>query len=196
MNKKIALSGLSILAALALMGGATFAYFSDVGTSTGNTFSTGNLDLKLTDDTETDQDDVGASFGGTLVPGGCTGNQTLTLKNTGTVAADHAEVTVANTVTDNLLPADPDMDSYLRINLLTYGGADVTGQITNSNGSAFKDLADWAAGTGLDNLTLTDLNTEHDLVLDVCLDESAGNELQTDSVTSTFTVTLNQHSSQ
>jgi predicted ribosomally synthesized peptide with SipW-like signal peptide len=47
MNKKIALSSLSIMAALALIGGATFAFFSDTETSTGNTFTAGSLDLQI-----------------------------------------------------------------------------------------------------------------------------------------------------
>lgn len=52
MNTKIALSGMSILAALALIGGATFAFFSDNETSGGNTVTAGTLDLKVngTDD--------------------------------------------------------------------------------------------------------------------------------------------------
>lgn len=47
MNRRIALSGLSILAALGLIGGATFAFFNDVETSTGNVFQAGALDLKI-----------------------------------------------------------------------------------------------------------------------------------------------------
>lgn len=47
MNKKIALSGLSILTALALIGGATFAFFSDVETSHNNVLQAGALDLKI-----------------------------------------------------------------------------------------------------------------------------------------------------
>lgn len=52
MNKKILIS-LSIIAAVAAIAiGATSAYFSDVETSTGNTFTTGVLDLELTDSDE------------------------------------------------------------------------------------------------------------------------------------------------
>lgn len=198
MNTKIALSGLSILASLALMGGATFAFFSDSGTSSGNVFSTGTLDLKLTDNNETAQDTVTASFGsGSLVPGSCTGNQTLELKNTGTVAANHAEVRVANSVTDAGSNASPDIDAFLRISVLTYDGGDVTSQIPDTNGNLFKDLADWAATpAALDNLSLTNLNTNHPLVMDVCLDSTAGNTLQGDSNDATFTIDLNQDSSQ
>lgn len=47
MNKRIALSGLSILTALALIGGATFAFFSDVETSHDNVLQAGALDLTI-----------------------------------------------------------------------------------------------------------------------------------------------------
>lgn len=91
LNSRIALSGLSIFAALALVGGATFAFFSDTGTSSENTFSSGTLDLKLSDDTpETDQDSVSASFGGSgLAPGSCTATQQLRAKNSGTINGNH-----------------------------------------------------------------------------------------------------------
>ena len=47
MNKKIALSGLSILASLTLIGGAAFAFFSDTETSTGNILAAGAIDLGI-----------------------------------------------------------------------------------------------------------------------------------------------------
>lgn len=47
MNTRIALSGLSILASLAIIGGATFAFFSDTETSEDNVFVAGSLDLKV-----------------------------------------------------------------------------------------------------------------------------------------------------
>lgn len=47
MNSKIAMSALSIMASLAIMGGATFALFTDTATSQNNTFSTGNASLLI-----------------------------------------------------------------------------------------------------------------------------------------------------
>lgn len=47
MNKKIALSGISILTALTLVGAGAFAFFSDTETSTGNILAAGALDLKI-----------------------------------------------------------------------------------------------------------------------------------------------------
>ena len=56
MNKRLLLSLASLAASSALVVGATFAFFSDSGTSNDNVFSAGTLDLKLSDDTpETDQ---------------------------------------------------------------------------------------------------------------------------------------------
>jgi predicted ribosomally synthesized peptide with SipW-like signal peptide len=198
--KKLLLSLVTIGATGALLIGVTRAYFSDQGTSSNNIFSTGTLILGLRDGNEqADTKTLTATFGnGTLVPGtneqsgACTGDQTLTLKNTGTIAANHAEIHLANLVTDVSPTATPSMDSFLRIYKLEYDGTSVLNQIPVGSNS-FADLADWATNaTALDNLSLTNLNTDHHLVMNVCLDSSGGNDLQGDSVNSTFTVDLNQ----
>ncbi len=51
-NRRIIASGLSIVSALAVMGGATFAFFSDSATSTGNVFAAGTLSIDITDQNE------------------------------------------------------------------------------------------------------------------------------------------------
>ena len=192
MNRKIFVSLFSIAVMAVMVGAVTYAYFSDSGTSSGNVFSTGTLDLRLSDSDQSVQDSVSASFGSTtLVPGSCTSVQTLNLRNSGTVNANHVEVTLDNAA------SDPNMAKYLRIASLTYDGVNVLGQITFDNGNGFTDLEDWDLDTtALDNLALTNLNTNHALDLNVCLDSSAGNDLQGDNVTATFTTTLNQDSSQ
>jgi len=198
MNIRIGLSLLSIVTALSLTAGATYAFFSDSGTSSGNTFSTGTVNLLLADNNEPATNDVTASFGGTLVPGSCTGPKTLNLQNSGSVAGNHAEVKLANSVTDATPVAANAMDRFLRISTLTYDGGNIS--VPNSNGNGFSDLDDWEAMNatdGLDDLALSDLGgAGHNLVLDVCLDATAPNDLQGDSVSSLFTVTLNQSSTQ
>jgi predicted ribosomally synthesized peptide with SipW-like signal peptide len=47
LNSRIALSGATIVAAAAIVAGATFAFFSDSETSTGNVFQAGEIDLKI-----------------------------------------------------------------------------------------------------------------------------------------------------
>lgn len=48
-NKKIALSALTIVISLSLMAGATYAYFTDQAVSTNNTFTTGKVEISITD---------------------------------------------------------------------------------------------------------------------------------------------------
>lgn len=52
LNSKILLSVASIAAAAALIIGATFAFFSDSETSTGNTFAAGTLEIDILDQNE------------------------------------------------------------------------------------------------------------------------------------------------
>jgi len=47
LNKRILLSGATVLAAAAIAIGATFAFFSDTETSVGNTFAAGEIDLQV-----------------------------------------------------------------------------------------------------------------------------------------------------
>jgi len=54
LNSRILLGAASILAAIALITGATFAFFSDTETSTGNTFASGTLDVSITDQNSDD----------------------------------------------------------------------------------------------------------------------------------------------
>jgi predicted ribosomally synthesized peptide with SipW-like signal peptide len=192
-NSRILLSVASIIAAAALIVGATFAFFSDEETSSNNVFAAGNLDLVLCDDDEnTDtcesqeegpEDSVEATFGGTdLAPGDCLGEQVLTLRNNGTIDGEEVDITASNT--------NGAMSPFLRIDTLTYGGANLL-DLTDDNGNAINDLHDLAAG-GLPNLPGLDATEEKDLVMNVCLDESADNSTQGASNTLSLTTTLKQ----
>jgi predicted ribosomally synthesized peptide with SipW-like signal peptide len=48
LNKRIATGFMSIAGALAIAGGATFAFFTDTAVSAGNEFTTGTLDVSVT----------------------------------------------------------------------------------------------------------------------------------------------------
>jgi predicted ribosomally synthesized peptide with SipW-like signal peptide len=64
-NKRIVSSALTIGTAGALLVGATFAYFSATDTSTGNTLSTGTLNLSITDqnaDTDFQTENLGTNW--------------------------------------------------------------------------------------------------------------------------------------
>jgi len=181
MNNKILLSILSIFAVIGLVGGITYAYFNDTGTSTNNVFSTGTLDLVLSDNNETDIDSVTASFGGTnLAPGGCLASATLNIKNVGSVTANYIDISATN---------DDTLANYLKLKTLTLDGLDVRPTDTNLNG--FSDLDDLKTN-GIVNKALIDKNTDHPLVMEVCLDISTPNEQQGHTDTLGLSVFLDQ----
>ena len=193
MNRSIWFSILSIMGVVVFVAGVTLAFFSDEGTSNNNVFGAGTLDLQLSDDTtETDQDNVVASFGGTAMAPGDSVSGQLRLKNFGTIAADHAEVVITNNNSDSVNP----LDRVLELTTLNYDGSSVLSQLASDpNGNGYPDLDDLEA-IGLDNLALTNLGTNHPLDMTVQMRSTAGNEYQGDNVDSDWTITLNQDSTQ
>lgn len=197
-----------IVAAIAV--GSTKAVWSDSGQSTGNTFQAGTLDLKLSDDDQTDLDIVTLTWSGDdMLPGGAGASATLNLKNVGSPAADHVHFSVANNITEDesLVGADDSdqITNHLQVTSLTYDNTNILNfnLIPDDNGNGYIDLADMeAAGqigmsTGLltDNppkLVLDDLNNNHPLVMTVALNSDSPDENQGDLNTMTVTATLHQ----
>lgn len=101
MNKRIVLSSLSLISSVALVAGATFAFFSDTETSSGNTFTAGTLDLKVND-----HDVVGTLVTLTAKPSEDTQPEIIELKNIGTNGgiADLHFTNVVNTGGTNTEP--------------------------------------------------------------------------------------------
>ncbi len=180
-NRRILLSAMSIITSISLTTGAAFAFFSDQATSSSNVFGTGTLDLSFndTDDVET----ITSAFGGSaMVPGGdCVGPQTLNTYNNGTIPGNLVVATTNSGV---------GLSQYLRIQTLTYDGVTVPVPASTAN-NAYLDLADVEAAGSLP-LGSIGANSGANLVMTVCLDESAPDAVQgaTDDVT--FTFTLNQ----
>lgn len=189
MNKKIAMSMVLVMTAMSVMGGATYAFFSDTSTSENNTFSSGSLDLQLADSTENfTSGNVTASFGAAnMAPGDCTGNQTLSMQNNGTVAANHVDIRASN--------SEGVIAPFLRIQAVTYDGSDILSKVSDTNLNGFVDLVDWAADPkGFENLALIDTGVSHAFVMDVCLDTSATEAVQALSDVVTVDVDLRQAS--
>lgn len=87
MKKRLALSLIMIAIVSTLVGGATFAYFSDTGTNTGNTFTAGTLQVGLTDLPQTYAVDITKMAPGQSISG------TFTASNEGNLPFDYALVT-------------------------------------------------------------------------------------------------------
>jgi len=92
MKKRILMSLMTIALVGALIGGGVFAYFSDIEESTGNIFTAGTLNLKVSDaDPLTDHFEVTDTYGGD------SGSKDWLLKNDGSIAGS-LDITFSNIV--------------------------------------------------------------------------------------------------
>ena len=100
--KKILGLTIAALLVMALVGGGTWAYFSDVETSTGNVFTAGTLNLDLTDTSDDGTEGEAATWVFPALAPGATGGggagNGLTISNTGTLDGylDLSSITVIN----------------------------------------------------------------------------------------------------
>lgn len=83
MNKKIMMSGLSIVSALTLLGGTAFAAFTGSAVASNNTFSTGAADLKISSDNVNYSGLISNPFNGAGIAPGYNHTFTFYLQNNG-----------------------------------------------------------------------------------------------------------------
>ncbi|XOB41682.1 MAG: hypothetical protein ACKKMS_03125 [Candidatus Nealsonbacteria bacterium] len=138
--KKILIS----LAIIGVVAGITFgitgAFWTDKGTSTNQSFVSGNLNLRLSNDGSSWGDNVSNTWNvDKMVPGGTPYESTLYMKNTGSVNADYLKFTLVNSGTTN-------MDKVMRITELKYKGESLL------TGGAGADLSSYEPPT---NCTVT-----------------------------------------
>ncbi len=196
MNKKIFFSAISVVAALALMGGATFAFFSSSATSTGNIFASGTLALKLDDtDETTPAATVTASIGASnLAPGG-TVSGFISMHNDGSIAIQHVDLSGTETAT-----SVPDLATKLQFtsvklgddNTCSTGTSDITASLIAAIG-----------GNTLDKLNLTEydlpglaVSATKYVCMTLTFDPLADNTFQGKSITEKFTFVGDQDASQ
>jgi predicted ribosomally synthesized peptide with SipW-like signal peptide len=111
-NRKILLSFMSIVAAFAMAGGATYAYFTSSQTVSGNTISTGTLKFQAV---VQDTTGLGANFSDTNLAPGETYTRCLWVANTGSVAgrfkvyvsAESGDTTLGNGLTVSKVVMNP-----------------------------------------------------------------------------------------
>ncbi len=105
-NRKIALSGLSILSALTMVAASAFAQFTAQATTIGNTFSSGTEHLQIsTDGGNTYHDTLPNPFNGTKITEGYSHTFNFKLHNDNTNSSDTLNVTAtfANGTPDGAL---------------------------------------------------------------------------------------------
>lgn len=209
-NARIGLSILSILTAAAMMAGATFAFFSEAGTSSNNVFNSGTLNMALSDNNEEDLNNVSGTWGLASAPGDTfTGD--LRITNTGSVVANHVELKFTNTID----PADSapgstettPLDRVIEITSFLWDAdgngtpeTDLLSGVVDSNSNTIKDLDDLEnqAADDFDNLLFGGTQSaDHVLRIAGRLHPTLTvDQHQGDSVSMSLDVTMNQDSSQ
>lgn len=213
-----ALAVVLLVVGAALMSVGTYAYFTDTESSTSNPVQSSTLDLTL----DGNNGDVSTSF--SLTGAGPTDSVTHTydIRNTGSLSADHVEISILATENDTGLtePSDSDLDTELanvstqeHINVTTYeyqndsGGVknNMLSSVSDNNGNGITDLADVINQTSTtDNLIAPQANSGNTtkLVLTVRIANDDGSftgtdeDIMADGVDIKIDVTLNQDSSQ
>jgi predicted ribosomally synthesized peptide with SipW-like signal peptide len=179
--------GLTIAAVLVmgLVGGGTWAYFSDTETSSGNSFAAGTLDLGL--DTDSGQDPTG-SISSTFTASGWapgeTNNGTIYVNNEGsidmtalTITFTHGSITDGTPTTVDDYDATNDTDNLtkmIKATTVTWGGSTES----TLQGKTLEELQ----GLGAHSLGTLDANNEKALFIDWTFDSTATNGCQGDSI--------------
>ncbi len=188
-------------------GTGTFAYFSDIETSEGNTFTAGTLDLKIKDQDPQGSPDwyygdgVTATWTMSNMKPGDTVNGWVRLRNDGSIKADKLDIDISNTVVDPPGPESDtkegtdDLDKHMFISHLNY---------TYYTGTVKADLNDLSDVDGDANISLDEFESQglhnlpappdqdryYTLYMTLQFDPSAGSDYQGDILNMTMTFTL------
>lgn len=205
MKRTVLVSTLVIALIAGLVGAATWAYFSDVETSSGNTFTAGTLDLELSGTYDSTSLPVALT---NMAPGDQT-TVTLNMTNVGSLAGDlsfQISYVDADGTPTGEFGADMSADDFAK-GLLILDPVNYT----PAGGSVRNVYNDWLSYAGAHdgngaNLSVYDVKTAGTwtmsepltaagtatIVMTVQLDPNAGNEFQADGIAVTITGTLNQ----
>ncbi|MCK4369036.1 MAG: SipW-dependent-type signal peptide-containing protein [Dehalococcoidales bacterium] len=199
--KRILMSLMTVALVSALIGGGVFAYFSDVETSTGNTFTAGTLDLNL-DGGNTNV----VKFTVSDVKPGDSGGGSWTVANVGSIAGylDLESISVSEAIGTTTDPEEADeptgvdtiqLGTYLMVHLFVdtnnngswdAGEADIFG--TDAAPAAINTIA---ASYALD-LSLAATGGTNYITLVWSVGTGTDNRIQGDSVTLDITFELQQ----
>ena len=196
-----------------LVGAGTFAYYTDSETSVDNTFTSGTMDLYMTNHDE----DISAEWTYfNMAPGMDYDTGELNLWNDGTIEADHVEMTFTTICTEmgteesDTLDGAEGMDEYLQVLYMIYeNGDDIefvsnafgytwnTAYIDDANGNGYIDLDD-LNGVTFDDLPAPPANhaDNYEFRMGVAFHADAGNDYQGDKCELIVDFTLNQDESQ
>jgi len=177
-----------------MAGIGTWAYFSDVETSTGNVFAAGTLDLK-TDDVDGVTQTLLAT---NMQPGDTVGPETIILKNSGSIQGTTLDLTFTYIESDSspnpVNRSANDTAAIIEVTTLYYGTVDLRDSVSDNNSAGnngYTDVEDLknADLSGLDGI---DAPGSKDFTIAIKLNDNADKNFQGDGITLTMTFILNQ----
>lgn len=219
--RKFLIASLAMVLALGVMGGA-FAAFQDTETSSGNTFTSGTMELKVTDG---DPEDWGDDCSGTwildeIIPGADTigvdeVTATVSLRTVGTIIPNHLEIQASISLNESENPVESDdnpfssaaeMAAKLEITQLQYDGLGLLNPayLKDADGDGKKTLndltfdPDGVPTNGLDDLPppATGITGTSFMMTVHWIEGADDNDFQGDTLHLTVIFTLNQDASQ
>jgi len=200
----------TLMVAATLVGGATFADFSDAGTSTGNTFTAGTLDMQING-----LDNVATAVWqspSNWAPGD-TFKSVVKLNNIGSVNAKHVYFGFSDVKHDSPRAVDnsnllekiivTNLEENFNGTIVSNQAASIDSQVGNNDGKlTLKEFSDfmqngygyysWDDKSGDDLILAANkvaADSDYSLTFEFTFDSSAGNEYQGD--TAGFTLMLN-----
>jgi predicted ribosomally synthesized peptide with SipW-like signal peptide len=189
--KRILGLAIAFMLLIGMSGIGTWAYFSDVETSTGNVLTAGTLDLK-TDDVDGVSQTL---FATNMAPGDTVGSANITLKNSGSIAGSTLDLAFSYIESDGSpnpvnMNAD-DTAAKIEVTALNYGGPSLLGSVSDNNTNGYLDIFDLMK-EDLSGLSGIGPSASKDFEIAVFLRTETGNDYQADGITMTMTFTLNQ----
>lgn len=194
-RQALLISGVSLLASVALLAGTTFAWFTDSVTNSGNKIQAGTLDIVFNDDTDDDTETLFSTDGTTLWEPGRSQKAAADIRNEGSLWLKYRfEVSNVLAAGSEAYP-DADITEVLDVYLVSKAEAEVTAadliqdtylgtiaDLVNNEESTLKGdgiLAPKGQSGEVDGVTYDAADT---FTLVIKMQEKAGNEYQGASV--------------
>lgn len=192
MAKKIFGLMIVLLLMAGMTGISTWAFFTDVETSSGNVLAAGTLDLK-TDD----QDGVTQTLIATnMRRGDIVGPEVIILKNSGSLDSSTIDISFSY-IEDDSSPNPIDMSaddtaSLIIVTVLNYDETSILTSISDHNSNGFFDVYDLATASSLTGLPGIASEATKNFEIAVQLSETVTGQYQADGIDITMTFSLKQ----
>ena len=176
---------------IGMTGIGTWAYFSDVETSTGNVLAAGTLDLKTDDVDGVSQTLLAIN----MQPGDTVGPETIILKNNGSVQGSSLDLAFTYLETDSSPnPADMSADAtaaIVEVITLNYDSSSILSSVSDNNSNGYPDVED-LKNTDLSGQSGIAASASKAFEIAVRLRSDTNKNFQADGISITMTFILNQ----